>query len=71
MEDYWELHIFKLNNNATYLVSIYEGGIENAWKKLANKLSRSIERTKTECEHLLRLEGGMDEVIKLKNGKIE
>lgn len=70
MEEYWELHVFRLSQSI-YLVSVYEGGIEKAWEKLAKKLSRSIERTKQDCTHLLRMEGGLDNVAKIKNGKIE
>lgn len=47
----WACFIFKLKTSGKYYL-INCGNEDKAWSHLASKLSRSIERTKKDCEFI-------------------
>lgn len=53
----WRLYIFKLGTTSTYLVPVESGGEEQAWKDLANRLSRSEDRVRKECKLITSITG--------------
>lgn len=68
MDDFWELYVFKLNTGSHYLIPVSRGGEQTAWEYLAERLSRSMERTKRDCKLIHIMNGviyGMNEIIKL------
>lgn len=68
MDDFWEMYVFRLNTGSHYLIPVCSGGEETAWQRMADKLSRGIERTKRDCKLIHTINGayfGRSKIVKL------
>lgn len=60
----WVLYVFKLNGTSTYLVPVENGGEQQAWKDLAQRLSRREELVRQQCK-LVNVVNGNSKIVKL------
>lgn len=68
MDDFWVMFVFKLNTGKIYLVPAYSSNEDEGWNLMAKKLSRRVERTKSDAKLLHKINGaqiGGTKIIKL------